>query len=145
VPRASFASVVLLGLRLLLPEALSDLRIPISVILMNGLAAFSGIVGIRVLRRAAWERNLRRQRAARNATMDRSTALLVGVGAAGVMAVREIRSRGAVDMDRLTPSERSLPRFCPRHSSTAGASRRPSAATPPAPGPPDLVGQALPG
>jgi FlaA1/EpsC-like NDP-sugar epimerase len=98
--RAALGStVVLLGLRLLLPEALSDLRIPISVILMNGLAAFSGIVGIRVLRRAVWERNLRRQRAARNATMDRSTVLLVGAGAAGVMAVREIRSRGAVDMD----------------------------------------------
>jgi len=50
-------------------------------------------------RRAAWERNLSRQRAARNSGKGRSAVLLVGAGSAGVMAVREIRSRGEHDMD----------------------------------------------
>ena len=49
--------------------------------------------------RAVSERNLSRRRAARTGGEGRSAVLLVGAGAAGVMAVREIRSRGEQDMD----------------------------------------------
>ena len=89
----------LLALRLFLPASFGDLSIPISIILMNTLTAFGGLLGIRVLRRAVSEHSLRRRRGGRNLGMGRPAVLLVGAGAAGVMAVREIRSRGEYDMD----------------------------------------------
>ena len=73
--------------------------VPISIILLKTLTAFGGLVAVRVARRAAWERSMSRQRAARNSGKGRSAVLLVGAGSAGVMAVREIRSRGEHDMD----------------------------------------------
>ena len=98
--RAALGSgAFLLALRLLLPASLGELRIPIAIILMNTLTAFGCLLGIRVVRRAVSERNPRRRRGARNGGKGRPAVLLVGAGAAGVMAVREIRSRGERDMD----------------------------------------------
>jgi FlaA1/EpsC-like NDP-sugar epimerase len=99
VRAAGGSTAFLLALRLLLPDWLGDLRIPISIVLMNGVLAFGGLLGVRVARRAVWERNRSRRRAARNGGRERPAVLLVGAGAAGVMAVREIRSRGEVDID----------------------------------------------
>jgi FlaA1/EpsC-like NDP-sugar epimerase len=93
------SGAVLLVLRLWLPESLADLRIPISIIIMATLSAFGGLLGIRVARRSLWEWNLTRGRAAQNGGRSRPPVLLVGAGAAGVMAVREIRSRGEHDME----------------------------------------------
>ncbi len=50
-------------------------------------------------RRALFEHNLRSRRAARGGGGPRLSVLLVGAGAAGVMAVREIRSRGEHDLE----------------------------------------------
>ena len=58
------SATVLLGLRLFLPEPLTDLRIPISIIVVNTVLAFGGLLGLRVLRRALWEREVSRRRAA---------------------------------------------------------------------------------
>ena len=78
-----------------LPDACADLRIPISIILMNALTAFGGLLGIRVL--AAGRLGAqppagggRRGTAVRGGRRCCSS----GAGAAGVMAVREIRSPG---------------------------------------------------
>jgi FlaA1/EpsC-like NDP-sugar epimerase len=90
---------LLLALRLLLADTFADLRIPISIIVMNALLAFGGLLGIRILRRSLWEGTLSRRRARGGDGRGRPAVLLVGAGAAGVMAVREIRSRGAHDMD----------------------------------------------
>jgi FlaA1/EpsC-like NDP-sugar epimerase len=98
--RAGAASgALLLCVRLFVPEGYANLSIPISIILMNTLSAFGGLLGIRVARRAVSEHNLRRKRGARDGGKGRPAVLLVGAGAAGVMAVREIRSRGEQDMD----------------------------------------------
>jgi hypothetical protein len=98
--RAALGSTtVLLGLRLFLPVSLRDLRIPISIIIMNAILAFGGLLGARVLRRALWERGVSRRRAAQGAGRGRLPVLLVGAGAVGIMAVREIRSRGEQDIE----------------------------------------------
>src|SRR5262249_51697504 len=56
--RAAVASAaVLMSLRLLLPPAFQPWRIPISVILMNTVLGFGGVLGVRVARRAAYEAN----------------------------------------------------------------------------------------
>jgi FlaA1/EpsC-like NDP-sugar epimerase len=96
---AAFSAAFLLLVRLGAPDALAPLRIPISIIVMNSLIAFGGLLGVRVLRRWAWERGLKRRRAAANGGAGRPAVLLVGAGAAGILAVREIRSRGEAGMD----------------------------------------------
>ena len=70
-----------------------------SIIIMNTLTAFGVLLGVRVLRRALWERQVSRRWAAEGGVHHRQPVLLVGAGAAGVMAVREIRSRGEHDME----------------------------------------------
>jgi FlaA1/EpsC-like NDP-sugar epimerase len=98
--RAALGSAgVLLALRLFLPDGFTDLRIPISIIVVDTLTAFGGLIGIRVMRRALFEHGLSRRRSAGNGGKGRPTVLLVGAGSAGILVVREIRSRGEVDMD----------------------------------------------
>jgi hypothetical protein len=98
--RAALGSTtVLLAFRLLLPGSLTGLRIPISIIFVNAILAFGGLLGTRVLRRALWEREVSRRRAAEGGGRRRLPVLLVGAGAVGIMAVREIRSRGEQDME----------------------------------------------
>lgn len=63
---AIFGSAVpMLLLRLTFPEGLYQWRLPLSVILMDTFLAFSGVVGLRVLRRALYERQEKRRRAAK--------------------------------------------------------------------------------
>jgi len=93
------SATALLALRLFLPQSLTNLRIPISIIVINAVLAFGGLLGLRVLRRALWEREVSRRRAVAGGGRRRPPVLLVGAGAAGVMAVREIRSRGEHDME----------------------------------------------
>ena len=93
------SATALLAFRLLLPEPLTNLRIPISIIVVNVMLAFGGLLGMRVLRRALWEQQVSRKRAAESGSRHRPPVLLVGAGGVGVMVVREIRSRGEHDMD----------------------------------------------
>jgi FlaA1/EpsC-like NDP-sugar epimerase len=98
--RAALGSAtVLLAFRFFLPESLIDLRIPLSIIFINAILAFGGLLGIRVARRALWEREVSRRRAAEGGGRGLLPVLLVGAGAVGIMAVREIRSRGEQDME----------------------------------------------
>jgi pyridoxal phosphate-dependent aminotransferase EpsN len=96
---AAGSATVLLALRLFLPDPVRDLRIPISIIIVNTILAFGGLLGLRVLRRALAERQVRRRRAVVAGVRRRPAVLLVGAGAAGVLAVREIRSRGEHEME----------------------------------------------
>ena len=93
------SGAVLLGLRLFLAAPFGELRIPISIVFVNALIAFSGVLGVRVLRRMHFESAVRRRRLRASSGGARPAVLLVGAGAAGITAVREIHSRGEHDMD----------------------------------------------
>lgn len=98
---AFWSGLILVFLRLALPDVLQHWRIPLSVILMDSVLAFGGIVGVRVLRRAVYERYERRRRAVGAGEVERKPVLLVGAGRAGVLAAKEIRGRGDMNLEIL--------------------------------------------
>lgn len=95
----SFLPLVLL--RLSLPEAYKEWRIPLSVIVLDTLLAFGGVLGLRVLRRLLYERYEKSLRQPDEADRKRQAkrVLLVGAGRAGVMAAREIQGHGDMNLD----------------------------------------------
>jgi FlaA1/EpsC-like NDP-sugar epimerase len=97
-------SVPLLMLRFGLPDEHQDWRVPISVIVMDGVLAFGSLVGLRVVRRVIYERFERDSRARKSRASTRTErrlkrTLLIGAGRAGVLSVREIANRGDTDLD----------------------------------------------
>ncbi|MGB6846587.1 MAG: nucleoside-diphosphate sugar epimerase/dehydratase, partial [Thermoanaerobaculia bacterium] len=99
VRAAVYSAVPLLILRLGLPAQFASWRVPISIILMDTVFAFGGLLGLRVLRRAIYERYERTQREKTNGNGRHKPVLLVGAGRAGVMAVKEIHGRGDMDLE----------------------------------------------
>jgi FlaA1/EpsC-like NDP-sugar epimerase len=68
---AIVSALPLVAARFFLPESLQYYRTPLSVILIDALLAFGGLLGLRVLRRAFYERGERRRRAARGPSPNR--------------------------------------------------------------------------
>ncbi len=101
--RASlFSAVPLLLMRLLLPPTLAELRVPVSIIVLNAGLMFAMIIGLRVLRRFMYERGERRcVRPTSNSGQSPRNVLLIGAGRAGVAAAREIWSRPDMNMNVL--------------------------------------------
>ncbi len=98
--RAGFYSALpLVLLRLGLPSAFDQWRVPLSIIFINGVIAFGGLLGIRVLRRGLYERYERSRRLRRGHERRPKPVLLVGAGRSGLLAVREIRGRGDTDIE----------------------------------------------
>lgn len=89
---AATSALPLLLLRLGLPEAWDAWRMPLSIIILDTVFAFGGLLALRVLRRLVDER-LARGETARAAAGEARPVLLIGAGKAGVLAVREIQSR----------------------------------------------------
>jgi FlaA1/EpsC-like NDP-sugar epimerase len=96
---ALYSSLPLLLLRLGLPAGFDAWRIPISVVIVDTVLGFGGLVALRVFRRSLYERFERRGRARRGGTGRRKRTLLIGAGRAGILAVREIHGRGDTDID----------------------------------------------
>ncbi|MEW6212792.1 MAG: nucleoside-diphosphate sugar epimerase/dehydratase, partial [Acidobacteriota bacterium] len=88
----------LIAFRLSLPDRLQGLKVPLSIILMDTLLAFGGIVGLRVLRRALYEQ-YERQRESVRANGRKKPVLLIGAGRAGVLAAKEILGRGDMGLE----------------------------------------------
>ena len=84
------AAVPALALRLGLPESLATWRVPLSVIVIDAMLAFLGVLGLRLMRRVLFEYREKRSRSSRAVGTTRRRALLVGAGRAGVLAAREI-------------------------------------------------------
>jgi FlaA1/EpsC-like NDP-sugar epimerase len=95
---AFWSFIPIVTIRLGLPSAFQELRVPLSIILTNHLLAFGGILGLRVLRRVIYER-YERNREAANGNHGSRAVLLVGAGRAGGMAAKEIRARGDMDLE----------------------------------------------
>ncbi len=89
-----WSGLVMVLIRLSFPEPVQHWRIPLSVILMDSVLAFGGTMGLRVVRRAAYERRETRKRTQAGPWRKRKPVLLVGAGRAGVMVIKEIRNRG---------------------------------------------------
>ena len=132
--KAAFWSFLpLLLLRLELPDEFGQWRIPLSIIVMTTVFGFGGVLGLRVLRRALYERFEKGRRGPESKNGRMQPVLLVGAGQAGVLAVREIRNqsdnmgldiRGFVDDDpvkqgtvihgvKVIGTTRDLPRLVP--------------------------------
>jgi FlaA1/EpsC-like NDP-sugar epimerase len=81
------ASVPLFVGRLLLPTDFAALRVPLSVTIIDAVLAFSGVLGLRVLRRVLHENG---ERGRRNSTPAHqcSRTLLIGAGSAGILAAK---------------------------------------------------------
>ena len=90
--------VPLLALGIVLPDELNVLQVPPSVTLMNVGLAFGGLLGMRVIRRAAFEQAERRRGLQGTTGARKKPILLVGAGHAGIMTAREIRSRTDLDL-----------------------------------------------
>jgi FlaA1/EpsC-like NDP-sugar epimerase len=106
---ALISGVILLSVRLLLPLTNFNLwQVPISVILIDTLLAFGGLLGVRVLRRFAYEFGEKRQFTGPKRRIKRKATLFVGAGRIGATAIRDILGRtdtefevrGFVDDDR---------------------------------------------
>jgi FlaA1/EpsC-like NDP-sugar epimerase len=97
---ATWSSLLVLMVRLGLPDRFGPWKVPLSIIMADSVLAFGGVLGLRVLRRALYEKYEGRPRG-----MARSVAqkpvLLVGAGRAGVLAVKEILSRRDTDLNIL--------------------------------------------
>ncbi|MEM9404774.1 MAG: nucleoside-diphosphate sugar epimerase/dehydratase [Acidobacteriota bacterium] len=91
---ALLSSTPILLLRLGLPERFQDFRVPLSIIVMDAILAFGGLLGLRVLRRVLYEA----MQARKNLQGQRRRVLVVGAGDAGVLIAKEIRG-GASDLE----------------------------------------------
>src|SRR6266498_3052715 len=89
---AFWSTLPILILRLILLEEMHSWRVPVSVIVMDAILGFGGVLGLRVLRRISYEGNvnwLRHKRIDIN-NGNRKRVLLIGAGRAGMLAAREI-------------------------------------------------------
>lgn len=104
---ACVACLPLLVLRLLLPESLHLLKMPVSVILTNTFIAFVGVLGVRVVRRAVYERyqrpgnetSLHNNEDTRADGNAKKSVLLIGAGRAGMLVAKEILSRSDLGLE----------------------------------------------
>ncbi|HUF77496.1 MAG TPA: polysaccharide biosynthesis protein, partial [Thermoanaerobaculia bacterium] len=96
---ALISALPLLLLRIGLPQSFEAWRIPLSVVIVDTVLGFGGLVALRVFRRTLYERFERRGRARLGGTGRRKRTLLIGAGQAGILAVREIHGRGDTDID----------------------------------------------
>ncbi len=97
--KASVASAgVLVIIRLFVPAALHLWKVPLSVIVIDTVFAFSGVVALRVVRRVLYER-YERDSTRTGKGGRRKPVLLVGAGRAGLMAAKEIQGRGDLALD----------------------------------------------
>lgn len=95
-----WAALPLIILRMWVPDRFGVAHVPLSVTMTDTVLAFSGVLGLRILRRAAYERGAKRKNSAgKVVTGPKKPILLIGAGRAGILVAREIRSRGDMDME----------------------------------------------
>lgn len=106
---AVLSGSILLGLRVLLAFTdFTNWQVPISVILIDTLLGFGGLLGVRVVRRFAYEFGEKQRFTGSRRRLKRKATLFVGAGRIGSIAVKDVigradaefEIRGFVDDDR---------------------------------------------
>jgi FlaA1/EpsC-like NDP-sugar epimerase len=97
IKAACAPAAVMLALRLLLPETLQEWRIPLSIIVIDTIVAFGGVLGLRLLRRGLYEYHDRHP--ADSGPVAKTRVLLIGAGRAGVAAAREIQDHATTNLE----------------------------------------------
>ncbi len=92
---------ILLFIRLLVSsEQFSRWQVPLSIILMDTGLAFAGLLTLRILRRFVYEFAEKRTfQTNRRRYLRRKTALFVGAGRVGALAVRDVLGRADAELD----------------------------------------------
>ncbi len=96
---AYWALLPVLLIRISLPLDYHQWRVPLSIIVVDTMLAYGGVLGVRVLRRALYERYEKQLQTGVARSLSKKPVLLIGAGRAGVVAAREIRSRGNLDIE----------------------------------------------
>ncbi len=100
VKAVGFSMVPLLCLRLFAPGLLLPFRVPLSIILINGVLAMAAVAGVRLAWRILVEERRRGEDVKRGAAPKaRKPALFVGAGRDGVLAIRDLAARGNIEID----------------------------------------------
>jgi FlaA1/EpsC-like NDP-sugar epimerase len=98
VKAAIWSLLPVLLLRLVLPRQWNDWRVPLSIILLDNAFAFGGALSLRLIRRVYYESKERRRGGAIGSHRRPKSVLLIGAGRAGMLAAKEIKGRGDVDL-----------------------------------------------
>lgn len=97
---AAVSFLLVMALRVGLPDQFFQWRVPISVNIMDTVVAFGGALALRVLRRSLYERYEKRKRLKGIVSNRiRRPVLLIGAGQAGVLTAKEILGRGDMDLE----------------------------------------------
>ncbi|KXK01522.1 MAG: polysaccharide biosynthesis protein CapD [Acidobacteria bacterium OLB17] len=100
IKAAAISLIFLLLLRFLLSFADFDLwQIPVSVILIDSMIGFGGLLALRILRRFFYELNEKNHLTAGRKRGKRKPTLVVGAGRMGATLVKEIQGRADSDFD----------------------------------------------
>jgi FlaA1/EpsC-like NDP-sugar epimerase len=99
--KAAFISgVILILVRLLLsPERFIQWQVPLSIILMDTLFAFAGLLTLRLLRRFIYEISEKRSFQIGKRRKVKQSTLLVGAGRIGALAVKDVLGRGDTEFE----------------------------------------------
>ena len=99
--KAAFISgVILILVRLLLsPERFIRWQVPLSIILMDTIFAFAGLLALRVLRRSVYEVSEKRTYQIGKRRKIRKQTLIVGAGRLGAATIKEVVGRADTELD----------------------------------------------
>ncbi|MAG93508.1 MAG: polysaccharide biosynthesis protein [Planctomycetaceae bacterium] len=94
-----YAIIPILVMRVAIPSDFAIFRVPFSIIMMDAVFAFGGILALRVIRRGIYERYERLVQQRRPQVRKRKPVLLIGAGHSGLSAIREAQRRAELDIE----------------------------------------------
>jgi FlaA1/EpsC-like NDP-sugar epimerase len=96
---AWWSTLPILILRLGLPAQFQSWRVPLSVIVIDGIFAFGGVLALRVIRRGLYEQYETRVKPSSTHNGHKRPVLLIGAGRAGILAAKEIMGQADTDLE----------------------------------------------